>query len=369
MGEYTVEQYTQDIRVGFGIRPWWFSAEVESEMIAAGLLEESVLYESAIPPGEVLKVLRKGGASSFEVAALKGLDDLSDAVLFDAEGNPFPYRVVLVEGRAAIGAADGRDVFYNVASEGYNTEDHQPEETLFTQFRQIVGEGIGFKTVGLLGGGAEAFVSVSKPGTETAPLSGMSFVPTIFGHTSWTGRYPLTIGEATTVPLCDNTVSMALGEASASGKAFRVKHTKNSGLKIESAQEALGILTAQAESFAAQADSLAAYAVTDAEWRRVLDALVPVPFDAGRGQTMATSKRAEIDALYTSDPRVADWKGTGLGVLQAFNTWGQHSATVKGGVHRAERNMGNLFSGKIAQGDASTVAALLEVCERELVAA
>jgi hypothetical protein len=62
--------------------------------------------------------------------------------------------------------------------------------------------------------------------------------------------------------------------------------------------------------------------------------------------------------MYVRDPRVAPWKGTAFGVLQAFNTWNQHEAQVRKGVPRFERNMENVIKGKFAQADNAVLAAI-----------
>jgi hypothetical protein len=49
-------------------------------------------------------------------------------------------------------------------------------------------------------------------------------------------------------------------------------------------------------------------------------------------------KRNEIVQLYRADERCAPWAGTAFGVLQTFNTWQHHVATVKGDKGRVQRN-------------------------------
>jgi hypothetical protein len=66
----------------------------------------------------------------------------------------------------------------------------------------------------------------------------------------------------------------------------------------------------------------------------MMDLVIPLPEDAGRAMTIAENKRNEILNLYRDDARSAPWNGTAFGVLQAFNTWNHHFATVKKGVPR-----------------------------------
>jgi hypothetical protein len=55
--------------------------------------------------------------------------------------------------------------------------------------------------------------------------------------------------------------------------------------------------------------------------------------------------------------------------VQAFNTYNQHEAIVRGPVHRAERHYENVITGKVAERDRDVLKAISEVCERELVLA
>jgi hypothetical protein len=66
----------------------------------------------------------------------------------------------------------------------------------------------------------------------------------------------------------------------------------------------------------------------------------------------------EIAALYQNDNRVAPWKGTALGVLQAFNTWGHHVRATRGDTNRVERNMIEAINGTTDKSDRDVLALL-----------
>jgi phage/plasmid-like protein (TIGR03299 family) len=155
--------------------------------------------------------------------------------------------------------------------------------------------------------------------------------------------------------VCDNTLAAGLGEG---GQVFKVKHSRYSGLKIADAREALAIVHTMADDFAAEVANLTSQKVNKAAWNRVLDIVVPLPEDDGRGKTMAENKRSEIVNLYLHDDRCAPWQGTAYGVLQTFNTWNHHFASVKKGVPRFQRNMENVVTDKMANADAAILAAI-----------
>lgn len=64
---------------------------------------------------------------------------------------------------------------------------------------------------------------------------------------------------------------------------------------------------------------------------------------------MADKRRAGIASLYRHDNRASTWKGTAFGVLQAFDTFERHQATVRG-VSRPERMMAGTIDGTYDKG-------------------
>lgn len=97
------------------------------------------------------------------------------------------------------------------------------------------------------------------------------------------------------------------------------------------------------------------------QWERIVKELIPMPDDptkSKRAATVATRKRDTLMRLWRHDERVAPWSGTAFGAWQAFNTYGQHEATVRG-MSRQERNMLNAVNGTIESADADTVRRIL----------
>ena len=63
---------------------------------------------------------------------------------------------------------------------------------------------------------------------------------------------------------------------------------------------------------------------------KFLDVYVPdSEEDKPAKRTRSERKRQEITQLYKSDDRVAGWRGTEFGVVQAVNTWNQHMSQLK----------------------------------------
>jgi len=133
---------------------------------------------------------------------------------------------------------------------------------------------------------------------------------------------------------------MALAEK---GQQYKVKHSRNSQIKLGDARATLAMVHTLGDEFAAEVKRLCETKVTTTHWGKFLDAHVPLVTVAGerltgRAATIAEKKRAGLQKLYTHDLRVAPWAGTAHGVLQAVNTFEHHEGTVRG-TTRAERNM------------------------------
>lgn len=250
---------------------------------------------------------------------------------------------------------------------GIHTEKHAGhsyDEWLLKNPAAILDADLVIGSAGLLRGGAVMWVSVEMK--ETMNASGVDYVSRLLASTSFNGSLTTSYRLVKQVVVCDNTLDIALGEG---GASFKLKHTKNSGMRIADAREALSIMHADDAAFEAEIERLTNTVVTDAQLVAFLDAVKPIPAVVetkgggnGRGWTMATNYRDAIVALLNNDARVAPWQGTAFGVLQAVNTYRLHESQVKGDAHsRSERNMLDTLTGKGAEADNSALEALSRV--------
>ena len=79
-----------------------------------------------------------------------------------------------------------------------------------------------------------------------------------------------------------------------------------------------------------------------------------------RGRTLAQSKREGLQRLWDHDTRVAPWRGTAFGALQAVNTFTHHEGTVRG-MARSERNMLRATTGATDALDRRVVDTILRI--------
>lgn len=246
-------------------------------------------------------------------------------------------------------------------SDGYAI--HGYNEWLIRNAERIVGngsDGLQIGQCGLLKNGAQAWVSFELPDTVEYKRKGMDavqFRPQLMATTALDGSLATTYKMVFTIVVCDNTRSMALKE---NGAVYRIKHTKNSEVRIADAREALEIVYAMNDDFHAELETLLSTKVSTKQWDAFKELYVPRPEDKGRGQTMADTKRDTLNELYETDPMCAPWSGTAYGVIQTVNTWAHHKAIVRK-VSRAERNTQNALTGKTADLDAEVWATLNKV--------
>lgn len=317
-----------------GYRPWWYDQAI------AGQNSESVLYPQFVPVDDVLRRL-----FNFQVV---------DAPVFVEAPNG---EMLAVENRKAMVCSDDNSVL-GIFSEGY--QGHQYPEWLIKNVATILDDSeIGINSAGLLRKRAVAWVSIQVPETVVTP-EGVGFRPNLFATTSFDGTLATTYKRSVTLVVCDNTLAAGLSE---SGQVFKVKHTRNSGLRIADARDALAIIHTVSDEFSAEVKRLCEWSVTDDQFHKLMDLTVPLPegTDPSRARTMGTNKRDALLDLWENDPRVAPWTGTAMGALQAYNTYDHHIGIVRG-AHRAERNMLNAINGTTEMADSQVLRQLELVC-------
>lgn len=303
-------------------------------------------YEGPIPVEDVQSRLFDWSAESRRVAVEVPADPESMTHL-NGEGHAAKW--VSLEGRQAIARSDNDHVM-GIFTAGY--ERHQYNEWLLTSVANILDDSLSISSAGLLRGGAIAWVEVSMPAAIMTP-EGVEFRPNLLATTSFDGSIATTFKRTITATICDNTREMALGER---GQQVKVKHSRNSALKLAEARSALEIVHRTGDEFAAEVAKLCRIDVDERAWAQFLDIHAPLTDPVtrerleGRSLSIVTSKRDALQNLYRSDERVEPWIGTAYGVLQAVNTWEHHNSVVRGAT-RPERNMLRTVSGDFSRVD------------------
>lgn len=335
-----------NILVGFTEKrgnAWWYKADHD--------LAESNHYAGAIPVADVQRRLFTWEAEEVPVFTTlpASLEDLNTTILGDGSYVKFEA----IPNTKAIRRSDNHDVL-GIFKDGY--QPHQYSEWLLGNVANLISDELQIASAGLLKNGANAWVQIEAPETIWLP-SGVGYRPNITAADSLDGSISTTYKPMWTNVVCDNTLRAGLSEK---GSSYKVKHSRYSNLKIKDAQDALGIIDTSGKAIEEEINSLLRWEVTDREWAKLLDVAIPLGEKEGRGRTIAENKREAIGNLYNHDNRVEPWRGTAFGVLQAFNTYAHHGATVKN-VNRVERNMSNALLGITEKSDAEILAELEKI--------
>lgn len=257
--------------------------------------------------------------------------------------------------RKVIVRPDTRTIL-GVFRDGYTI--HHYDEWLLETVASILDDELSIGSAGLLKGGAVAWVQVEVPETITTP-EGVDFRPHLTAATSCDGSLATTMNRAVQVAVCDNTLSAALGER---GQSVKVKHSRYSRLRLQDARDALAIIHTVAADFTQQVADLCSVTVTDAEYDRFLHSITPMPegSEPSRSRTMAEGKHEAMNKLWRTDTRVAPWKNTAFGVVQAVNTFTHHEQIVRG-AERAERNQLRAVKGEVDTLDRDTLDRIMAI--------
>jgi phage/plasmid-like protein (TIGR03299 family) len=250
-----------------------------------------------------------------------------------------------------------------VFKKGYRIHDYA--QWLLSNVASLLDDDLSIGSAGLLRGGAVAWVQVEVPETCSTP-EGVEFRPFLSAATSLDGSLSTTYTSGATVVVCDNTLSAALTESGA--KQVKIRHSRNSLGRIAEARQALGIVHRVADDFAEQVRQLCQVQVSERAWSRFLDKATPAPAKPGRSRTLAERRRDDLENLWSTDLRVAPWRGTAYGVVAAVNTYTHHLQQVRS-AHRAERNMERAVTGQVHVLDQNTLHVLDQVLGGALTAA
>jgi phage/plasmid-like protein (TIGR03299 family) len=331
MSRETIEWLNTNTLIGYTSErgtAWHYRAEIQGT--------ESNHYAGAVPVEDVRRRL-------FHWQAIEGT--VQTVVLL-----PDGVATITDPKRKAIVRPDTQEVL-GVFKKRYQI--HAYDKWLLETVAELLDDDLSIGSAGLLRGGAVAWVSVEVPETITT-REGVAFRPHLLAAASHDGSTATGYHRCIQLVVCDNTMSAALRESEGHDQNVRVRHSSRSLERLIEARAALGIVHTIADEFAAEVAQLTSVTVSDGDWNRFLDSLVPVPDERGRARTNAQAKRETLGRIYHEDERAAPWQRTAFGVLQAVNTMVHHETNVRGAT-RAERNMERAVSGEIDRLDRDTL--------------
>lgn len=215
-------------------------------------------------------------------------------------------------------------------------------------------------SAGLLRNGAVAWVQIEME--DTLEVAGVEYRPFLTAATSCDGSLATTYMTGAQVVVCDNTLQAARNQ---SENVIKVRHSKNSLSKIGDVREALAIIHAESDDFAAEVAELAAEKVSAKTWGKFVAAYSAPPQPrvgepSKRAVTAGEKTAAQLHTLWRDDERVTPWAGTAYGVVAAVNTHEHHNVATLG-RSKAERNAQFTITGRWAHSTADTLNLLASV--------
>jgi len=194
---------------------------------------------------------------------------------------------------------------------------------------------------------------------ENMKVEGVEFRPHLLATTSFNGEIATLYKRCCTIVVCDNTRARALRETS---DEVRVKHTSQSMMRLNDARQALNIVHQLGDDFAAEISHLMSLKVSDRQFDRFLNVLVPADEeDSKQLQTRADGTRATLRQMWQTDIRCAPFRNTGFGVVQTVNTWRQHVKPTRKGRSIMERTMMDTLTGITETSDREVMSMLVGV--------
>jgi phage/plasmid-like protein (TIGR03299 family) len=325
--------------------PWSFVTEDGDVEIGVGNH-----YDAGIPLSHVIGRLFNWEALTAPVYAAIGWDNENDCSMYEEIPN-----------QKRVYPSDDPSHTFWIAKESYQPHDYS--DSLVGAVSDIVdvsGSDLVISSAGLLKQRAIAWVEVSVPGSIVTP-EGIEFRPNLLATTSLNGTVATTYKRTCTDVVCDNTRSIALAEE---GQTYKVKHSRNSSLRLADAREALAVIHTTADDIEKEFAELCRIEVTDKQFYDIIGTITDPPKgkELGKaGQTLKDKKMGELSQLWNNDNRVTPWKGTGYGVVQAVNTWSHHFKGTRRGTTLAERNMLATIDGTIEREDREVYNVMMEV--------
>jgi phage/plasmid-like protein (TIGR03299 family) len=323
-------------------------------------------YPGFIPVDDVARRLFPAEVLLVPTAVARPAQSGEHADYTDANGQRFVWvlmaRKGVIPGDQVIEA--GEDGYDPLGLHGLDYVSHQYRDWLLDNVANLLDDDLGITSAGLVRGGRVAWVEVSVPdAVQTA--EGFPFRRSILCFTSHNGDYRTTYKKSATAVVCDNTFGYAADWEHEAG-IYRIGHTRASTdeARVADARTALGIIFASGDELSRRIAADAAHKVSEAEFAKVLDKLAPPPEpDATlRSTTYAENRRAKLIKLWTDDERATPWKGTRLGVLQTFSTYGHHEQWGATNLdRRSQRNSLRMLTGHYAKSEALVRSVLADV--------
>jgi phage/plasmid-like protein (TIGR03299 family) len=192
-----------------------------------------------------------------------------------------------------------------------------------------------FHTAGTLGpDGARGWMLAELPKVIRVKGDDSEIRPYLLGTVAHDGHSPVVLKNIATRVVCQNTLNVAMGEASKFSVA--VRHTRYAEQLLASAVEGFKLLVQGYSEFEAMANHLALTRMSDKQFGKTIDDLLPVKGDEPTKQQ--AEKRELVKGLFDTaiglSPKI---KGTAWAAVQAWTEFADHHRVVRDDADGAKR--------------------------------
>ncbi len=252
-----------------------------------------------------------------EALAASGAGFKVEKCVMSIEGTPVPDYVGLRR-------ADTKEVL-GVAKKGYSVI--QNEEAARAIEDLIDGGVIRFETMGVLLGGVFFAAAKILEVPEDVTVADETMERHIMIVNAHDGSKSCTFKPVVTLPVCSNTVRLALDEKSE--RIARVRHSGDTSAKLALLPEALGVVDNRVRRFAEAGNALAMHKISDADFRRFAEALI-FP-DRPTLSTRARNILRTIEEIFHNGPgqELDGRKGTAWGAFNAITAFNAHFSSLR----------------------------------------
>lgn len=181
-----------------------------------------------------------------------------------------------------------------------------------------------FETAGSLYEGKKVWALLKL---EDFNVLGDSFENYLYVVNSFDGKGAIRAGLTPIRVVCKNTLNLALNKTS---RSWRVTHNGDLDSKIQEASKALDLANKYTKALAEEAEKLASIKVSDIELFKMTNYLFPINDKmSDRQKGNVEKERDGFLSVYRNTSDIANFRGTGWGILQAVTDYTQHSEPLR----------------------------------------
>jgi len=218
----------------------------------------------------------------------------------------------------------------------------------FSFLNGIVDEsGAVFETAGSIDNGKKVFMTMKLPkGITLGGVDNLDLYLMAWNTHDGTSSFQVVVTPIRVV--CQNTLTWAIESAKST---FSWRHTPRVTNKVQVARETLGLTFAYVEAFEKQAEALLSQKMTDKEFYKIVEKMIPIDDESTRARSLADTARATLNGLWKAPTQanIANTKWAAYNTFVEYADWAKPVRGTNQETARAERivtGLGDAFKAK-----------------------